>query len=225
MYNATFDSKQFDRDMKGLIDYSVGFLDGIQRGKNIFISNLGKNIIDILGNYIDANARVNPAMLHHVYEWEKTGSPAARLFDLDYRVRAGGLSVNSTLRQSMSVQYGSTQPFYNKAEIMEKGIPVVIRPRAASVLSFNDNGEQVFTKKPVVVENPGGVAVEGAFERTFDSFFSSYFTQAFLQNSGVAKYLSDLDLYNKGFAMSKRGGRALGVRLGFQWITKAGANV
>ena len=37
---------------------------------------------------IDANARINPATLHHVYEWTKTGSPNARLFDIKFSVNS-----------------------------------------------------------------------------------------------------------------------------------------
>lgn len=225
MYNSIIDARQFNRDIKNVIDYSIGFLEGVQNGKNIFLSNLGKNVVELLANYIDANARVSPQMLHHVYEWTRTGSPDARLFDLDYKVRAGGLSVNSSFRQSMSVQSGSNEPFYNKAQIMENGVPVKIRPKKASVLAFTDNGEEVFTKKEISIDSPGGLEVNGAYERTFNSFFSNYFSQAFLQSSQMSKYLKDISLYGKGFAMSKRGGRALGVRLGFQWITQAGVNL
>ena len=34
------------------------------------------------GQYIDAQARIKPKSLHHVYEWKKAGNPSARLFNL-----------------------------------------------------------------------------------------------------------------------------------------------
>jgi len=74
--------------------------------------------------------------LHHVYEWYQTGSPAARLFDINYISNQIGLSFNSTFRQSVSIKSGSKVPFYNKAQIIENGIPVTIRPVSSEVLSF-----------------------------------------------------------------------------------------
>jgi hypothetical protein len=48
---------------------------------------------------------------------------------------------------------------------MERGISVTVVPRSAQALAFEDNGEQVFTKQPVTIDNPGGSQVAGGFER------------------------------------------------------------
>ena len=61
---------------------------------------------------------------------------------------------------------------------MEEGIPVTITPRNSDVLVFEKDGETVFTKNSVNVDNPGGDATEGSFEKVIDSFFTKYFTQA-----------------------------------------------
>ena len=114
-----FNDKKFMNDMVNIIEYSIGFLDGIQSGKKVFLDNLGREVIDLLKEYIDSNARVNPQALHHIYEWYSTGSPNARLFDIDYSVSGIGLSFKSSFRQSTSIQDGSNTPFYNKAYIME----------------------------------------------------------------------------------------------------------
>jgi hypothetical protein len=45
---AIINDKKFARDMKNVIDYSLGFLDGIQNGKTQFLNNLGKNTIEVL---------------------------------------------------------------------------------------------------------------------------------------------------------------------------------
>jgi len=156
--------------------------------------------------------------LHHVYEWYMTGSPDARLFDLQYTVSGLGLSFKSTFSQSTSIKNGSTVPFYDKARIMENGIPVTIKPVSSPVLVFEDNGETVFTKNPVSVANPGGGAVNGSFERTFDMFFEQYFTQSFLKASGMLDYLSNPIAYKKNLEKGKRGGRAVGVTTGYRWI-------
>ncbi len=161
------DTKSFVNSLNNLTQYSIGFLNGVEAASPIIMDNLGKEVIESLKDFIDTNARVSPETLHHVYEWYQTGSPEARLFDIDYLVVGkSGLSFNYTFSQSSSYSKNSTVPFYDKAEIMERGTPVTIRPKQASVLSFNVDGEQIFTKKPVVVENPGGSNVEGGFERT-----------------------------------------------------------
>jgi hypothetical protein len=105
---------------------------------------------------------------------------------------------------------------------MENGIPVTIRPRNASVLAFEDNGEQVFTKNPIVVDNPGGIQAQGGFEKTFDSFFNNYFSQAFLRVSGVMDYIRNPSAFTKNLSAGKRGGRSVGISTGYTWIANIG---
>lgn len=217
----TIDYKAFERDMDNLIKYSIGFLDGVHSGKKAFLDNLGKNAIEAMKEYIDMNARVDPQILHHMYEWNRTGSPSARLYDLVYTVGNLGLSIKSSFRQSTSVKDGSKVPFYDKARIMENGIPVTIRPKQSSVLVFDDNGETVYTKTPITIEKPGGQAVEGGFEKTFNSFML-YFSQSFLLSSGIGRYLENPVAYKKDLPAGKRGGRSVGVKSGYRWIANAG---
>ena len=108
---------EFERQIDNLVEYSLGFLEGAESGKKIFLDNLGKGTVEALKLYIDAMARSNPQSLHHVYEWSKTGSRDGRLFDVQYRITNLGLSLDSNFRQSTSVQSGSYQPFYNKARV------------------------------------------------------------------------------------------------------------
>ena len=218
-----FDARSFVNNLNNLTEYSIGFLDGVDAAKPVIMDNLGKEIIEMLKDFIDTNARVDPDTLHHVYEWYQTGSPEARLFDIDYIVRGkDGLSFNYTFSQSASVANNSNVPFYNKAQIMEKGSPVTIRPKNSSVLSFNVDGEQVFTKKPIVVANPGGEDVEGGFEQTIRTFFDSYFTQAFLVASGVLAHLDNPRAYKDNVRAGSKQGRALGLKIGYEWATKGG---
>ncbi len=219
---TTFNSKQFKKDMNNIVNYSIGFLDGIQKGKTIFLKTLGMETVQIMKEFIDSNARVNPEMLHHIYEWHQTGSPEARLYDISYTVSGLGLSFKSSFSQSTSIKNGSRVPFYDKARIMEEGIPVTIRPKSAQVLSFDDNGEQVFTRGPVDVMNPGGTEVEGGFEKVFDMFFNRYFSQAFLRTSGIARYLENPQVYKKNMPAGKKIGRSKGVSTGYRWIANAG---
>ena len=220
MISIKLSDKDLMRDLNNIIEYSFGFLDGIEKGKRIFLDNLGKDITELVKEYIDSSARVNPSRLHHVYEWYQTGSPDARLFDLNYTVSNIGLSFKSTFSQSRTIKNGSRTPFYDKARIMEDGIPVTIAPVKAKVLSFEIDGEQVFTKGPVVVENPGGNS-QGGFESVVDQFFTQYFTQAFLRKSGALSELENVQIYKNNFAAGSKQGRGKGIETGYRWIVNA----
>lgn len=219
---AVFNSSQFKKEMNNIVQYSVGFLEGVHKGKTAFLKVVGLETVELMKEFIDSNARVNPDMLHHIYEWSQTGSPSARLYDISYTTSNLGLSFRSSFSQSTSIKDGSRTPFYDKARIMEEGIPVTIRPRLAQALAFEDNGEMVFTKNEVRVDNPGGTAVEGGFEKVFDMFFSRYFSQAFLRVSGVAKYLENPVVYKKDMAAGKKMGKTKGLSTGYRWIANAG---
>jgi len=218
---VTMNSKSFEMQMNNIVNYSFGFLEGVQKGKKIFLDKLGKGVIQALAQYVDVEARSNPKALHHVYEWNQTGSPTSRLFDLNYTVSNLGLSINSTFRQSRSVSENMTVPFYNKAKIMENGIPVTISPTRSQVLKFSGPNGDVFTKKPIKVDSPGGDAVFGSFESTVDIFISRYFKQSFLKASGLYDYIKKPILYKKNFAAGSKLGKSKGIDTGFKWIANA----
>jgi len=214
-----FGTKSFDNDMNNFMNYSFGFLQGVEEGKPKLLKNLAEDVIERLKNYIDSMARVNPEILHHVYEWYQVGSPSQRLYSLNYKVSKNGISFNYTFSQSRTVKAGSTTPFYNKAQIIEEGLPVTISPRYKEALRFEDNGKEVFVRGPVQVSNPGGAAAAGGFNRTVDSFFSSYFTQSFLLTSGVLQHLKQLKEYRDGLK-NVSGGRPAGVIAGVRWCSQ-----
>jgi len=222
---VVYDTKSFVKEMNRIMDYSAGFIQGIERGKLQFLNSVGATTIEMLKQYIDSHARANPYLLHHVYEWDQVGSPEARLFNIKYSVSSLGISFVGTLTQSQSVQKGSSTPFYNKAQIMESGMPVVIRPKNAEALSFKDGEEQVFTKSPVKVESPGGTQVAGGFEKTMDSFFNQYFTQAFLQSSGILSYLRNPTAFKANMRSGKSSGKSKGIEVGYRWIVNAATGV
>jgi hypothetical protein len=222
MMRVSLNTAKFLKDMNNIVLYSEGFLEGVQKGKNIFLKNIGLGTKELLEKFIDANARTNPQMLQHMYEWYRSGSPESRLFNIDYTVSNIGLSFYASFRQSSTVKDGSSVPFYDKARIMEQGIPVRIEPLRSNVLVFEDNGETVFTKKPVTVRNPGGTQAQGGFQKTFDLFFSKYFTQAFLKTSGVDRYLKNPVAYKRNLPQGRRAGKAKGISTGYSWIANAG---
>lgn len=216
----TIDNKQFIKDMNNIVNYSYGFLEGAQRGKTKMLSALGLELKELVGQFIDSSARTNPASLHHVYEWYQVGSPAGRLFDIDYTVSNVGLSFYGTLSQSKSIKEGSKVPFYNKARIMESGAKITIRPKNSNVLVFDVDGKEVFTRKPVTVSDPGGPGVAGSFHEVFKQFFVTYLSQALLDVSGLMNNLQNPIDFKINLAAGKRGGRAVGIRVGAAWINK-----
>lgn len=225
MIDYKLDGEKFFKDMQNILGYAEGFAEGAKDGKEKFLKGLGSDLSELIKNFIDSNARVNPAMLHHVYEWYQVGQPGARLFDIDYIVTNGGLTFLGTLSQSNSIKIGSTTPFYDKARIMEEGVPVTIKPKRSTVLRFEDNGQIYYVSGKVSVDNPGGMAVEGGFQKVFESFFNNSMTQSFLQSSGIARYLETPAMFKANLRSGKRGGKSVGYQIGYNWITKASGGV
>lgn len=222
MISADFQDSNFFREMTNVIKYAEGYLEGVQAGKPALLSKMGRTIKELAKEFVDSMARIDPASLHHVYEWYQTGSPAARLFDIDYTVVNGGLSFDTTLSQSRSFANGSTVPFYNKAYIMENGIPVTIHPKQSGVLAFDDNGETVFTKSPIYVNAPGGKQVQGSLQDTLATFFNTYLTQAYLIESGFTRHINNPSEFKANLSRGKSGGKSVGKQIGYNWIVKAG---
>ena len=214
-------SKQFELQMNNIVKYSMGFLDGVERGKTVFLKNLGAGTIQALAAYVDVSAKGNPRGLHHVYEWYQTGSPSARLFDLDYTVSNLWLSITSTFKQSRTIKEDSNEPFYNKALIMERGVQITITPKRSSVLVFEQGGNTIFTKNPITVRNPGGNEVQGSFEKTVDEFILRYFKQSFLRASGIYDYIKKPVLYKTNIKAGSKLGKSKGISTGFKWIANA----
>lgn len=219
MIGITFDNKKFIQQMNNIVAYADGFVEGAAMSKGELLKNIGQSASESIGNYIDAIARSNPTILHHVYEWAQAGSKSGRLFDVGYTVTGGGLTMHATMTQSRSIKRGSNAPFYNKARIMENGIPVRITPKEGGVLSFNDDGKQVFTKKPVVVSKPGGAAVEGQLENTFEEYVSVYLSQALFSMTGLDHRLSNPVDFKNNIRRGASGGKSVGLTIGRKWIT------
>jgi hypothetical protein len=220
MFRVETKYEQSMKDMKNLIAYSEGFLEGAKRNKTVFLDGLGLQLKETLGQYIDSMARVDPQSLHHVYEWYKTGSSDARLFDIDYTVSGVGLSIYGTLTQSKTVAEGSKEPFYNKARVMESGSSVTIKPKTASKLKFNIDGRDIYSSGPITVTNPGGNQVRGSFHNTFKQFMESYLSQSLLDISGFSRNLANPIDFKENILSGIRGGRSVGIRVGMNWIAK-----
>jgi hypothetical protein len=225
MIAVKFDSTKFLQEMTNIVKYSEGFIEGAQAGKVKLLDGLAADLSEVIKSYIDSNARVNPQMLHHIYEWHQIGQPGARLFDINYIVSNNGISFNGTLSQSRSIKDGSNVPFYNKATIMENGIPVTIKPKTASALRFEQDGNVYYVRGSVNVNNPGGIQAQDGFREMFDSFFRNPMTQSFLVSSGIKRYLETPKIYKANLAKGKRGGRAVGYETGMKWMSNAAGGV
>lgn len=218
---VSLNTKDLEKRINNIVAYSEGFIDGIHRGMPEFKDELGRALVDALSRYVDVTAVLDPEKLHHVYEWYQYGIASSRLFEITYGVTVNGISINSNFRQSTTMASDSTKPFYDKARVMENGLPVTITPKANGTLRFSDGGEEVFTRKSVTVNNPGGVEVLHGFERTVNEFITRYLKQSFLHASGLYNYISKPKLYKDNFKLGAESGRSIGVTTGQQWITKA----
>jgi len=222
MISSTINDREFFKDMNNIIGYMNGFVEGAEIGKDKFLNSLAKNGIQIFKEFVDQQARVDPKMYHHIYEWYQTGAASGRLFDIDYSIENSGLTFNGTLSQSASIKSGSNVPFYDKARIMENGISVTIKPKTAKALKFNNGADDIFVSGQVTVENPGGIAVVGAFENIFELFFTQHFRQSVLELTGIKKYLESSRDFKDNFRYAKTQGKQKGINVGYNWITRAG---
>jgi hypothetical protein len=219
----TFNDKAFFKEMNNIVEYSEGFLEGTERGKYGMLQNVGVSMSALLGEFVDSNARANPQMLQHVYEWYNSGNRSERLFDIHFMLMRNGVSFDYSFRQSQSIKDGSNVSFYDKAQIMEEGRAVTIKPKNKDILSFNIDGEQVVTSKPVQVKKPGGAYAMGGLQRTVEQFFGTYLTQSFIIVSGLKDYLSNPITYKKNMNSGKINGRSVGIQTGYRWMVMAGA--
>jgi hypothetical protein len=164
--------------------------------KNLFKTTIFNQIEKDFGNYVDAQARVKPKSLHHVYEWNKAGVPTARLFNL-YTIGTNGLSfkINYNFKLSKSPVPSKDKKqkkkyvFANKADVMEAGMPIVIRPRSAERLVFEMDGETVFMPKgsSVTVGKPGGSQASHQFSLSYGRFFGGPLVNSSIKSSGLQR--------------------------------------
>lgn len=220
---ARFDYSDLSRILKNTVKYSDGFVDGVETEKIIFMNRLAEFVVDALYKYIDAQARANPEALHHVYEWGSVGSPGARLYSLNAKATSKLIHIGGNFLPSSSVSDTATEPFVDKANIMENAIAITIAPNSSNYLVFDVPGKTVFTMNEVYVANPGGDAVAGSFGRTVEMFFDSYFVNALLE-----PFLNDMataDEYSRYFAEGTRGGYSVGLKAGREYLASPGVTI
>lgn len=220
MISVRMNSIDLSNKLRNTQKYSLGFLDGIESAKVVLMNRIAEFVSDALGDYIDAQARISPESLHHVYEWGGTGRESSRLFYLRGIATGSLITISGQFLPSSTTSDTATEPFRNKAEVMENQISIVISPKNSDFLVFDDGEETVFTRNSIFIENPGGDAVAGSFGRTVDMFFTQYFTNAILQPF-ILK-LQRADEYLQYFSAGARGGYGVGLKAGQKYINSAG---
>lgn len=224
MYTIKFDGKEAAKMLNNIVEYSNGFIKETEAREQYLANKLGNMSIDAFYEYLDGLARTNPGMLHHVYEWGQVGNPEARLVELKKQM-SGKNSVNiiSEFIQSNSIPHGGSEPFYEKAQIMEDGIEVTIYPIKAKALFFEWNGEEFFTAGPVVVANPGGEATRGSFLSAFEEFYNVYFDKVYLNAIRFYDNISNASEFAKNFKSAIKSGNAsaVGQQTALSWIIKS----
>ena len=161
--------------------------------QRLFKTTIFNKIDTDFGLFIDSQARTRPQSLHHVYEWGKSGQSNSRLFKLN-KIESTGLSfrLNYEFKPSRSSVptknrfQKSRYIFKNKAQIMENGMPIIIRPKSAERLVFEIDGEAVFMPKgkSVTVKSPGGRASSNQFDLAYSRYFSGPLVSNSIKTSG-----------------------------------------
>lgn len=218
MLEVKVDNVQFKKTLKNVVEYSEGFFDGIDMKKTDFNNELANFTSEALKKYIDAQARMNPLKLHHVYEWGKAGNASSRLFEFSTRVSGRTISIVGNFLPSKSISETSHEAFVNKAKVMEDSIQVVIEPKNSDVLVFENKGDVVFTKNAIYIDHPGGDEVAGSFGETVDNFFENYFTNGLLRP--LIEKLSRANEFTQ--SLSATSGRNVGVRAGKEYLNVKG---
>ena len=205
--------------LKNSVEYTGSFASELKKNQDILNKKVGEESIDAFYNYLDGLARSHPGMLHHVYEWGNIGNPTERLFELTMTSNRTSAVIDAQFLESRVPSPTSTEPFYDKAEIMEDGRTVTINQVEADVLFFEIDGEEFFRSGPIIIANPGGEATRGSFLQAFDEFYGSYFTEVHLKAIRFYQYFANPKVFEKYFASATRGGASSkGRKAALSWI-------
>jgi len=220
MISVKFDAKKMVKTINNIINYSDGYIQETKKNEAKIANKIAKISVDVFYQYLDGLARMHPDMLHHVYEWGEVGNPGSRLYKLKTISMGKSVGVGAQLLNSNSIKEGSTEPFYDKASIMEYGESVTVTEKEAQSLFFEIDGVEYFRKGPITISNPGGEAVRGSFVRAFNEFYSNYFSEVYLRSIGLYKQLKEAKEYKKNVVVASKGvnPRLIGKNSAMQWV-------
>ena len=222
MITAKINTKDLNKMLNNLIKYSDGFISETKAQQGYVNRKVANTSVNAFYQYLDGVARMHPGMLHHIYEWGEVGNPTARLVDLGITSSGRGSTITAEFLQSQTVKDGSNEPFYNKAQIMEEGIPVVIKEKEAQALFFEIDGVEYFRMGPITVLNPGGAETRGSFVEVFKEFYNNYLTQVYLKAIRFYQHFQSPREYERNFKKALKSGNAnaLGKISALSWISK-----
>ncbi len=220
MISSKINSKKAMKVLSNLVQYSDGFIKEAKAQEATVTKRLAKTSVNGFYEYLDQLARVNPGMLHHVYEWGRVGDSNSRLFDLKIKISKNNAMITSDFLPSEIPSDTSNEPFYNKATIMEEGIPVVIQEVEAQALFFEIDGVEYFRTGPIIIENPGGPEVRGSFVQQFEEFYNTYLDDVYLKAIRFYQYFMDAKEYERNFngAMNSSNAYQVGRKTALSWI-------
>jgi hypothetical protein len=227
MYSLRFDGKETMKVLNNLVAYSNGFITESKAKQGYVASKMADLSITGFYEFLDTMARMHPGMLHHVYEWGQVGDPAGRLYDLKKVLTGNSAEISADFLQSNSTPEGGNEPFFNKAEIMEDGVSVVINEVQAKALFFQVDGEEFFRSGPIFIANPGGAAVRGSFVTFFEQFYNEYFERVYLESIKFYDSFRNPQQFSRNFRSAMKSGNAgaIGRRTALSWITQATGGV
>jgi hypothetical protein len=223
MIKSTINSTNLNQILKNAIEYSDGFIEGVEMEKIEFHRILGGYATEALGKYIDAKARMAPHTLHHVYEWDAVGQESSRLFNFNVNATKTNIIITGKFLPSKTISRNSHVPFPDKANMMENSIEIIIKPKNSDVLAFENDGEMVFTRNTIYIDHPGGDEVAGSFGKTVDDFFNNYFKNSLLK--GFLDQLSTAKQFSEDFAAGTKSGKSVGVRAGRKYLHVSGVTI
>ena len=220
MITVKFDIINLNKILNNSVNYSNGFIEGIEIEKVEFHRILGGFAAEALGKYIDAKARMNPETLHHVYEWNCAGQSNSRLFKFNVTATSSNISINGNFLPSKTISSNSLQAFPDKANVMENDIAITIRPKKSDVLAFEVDNEMVFTRNSIYIDHPGGDKVAGSFGKVVDDFFNNYFKNSLLRP--FLDKLSEAKEFSQDFSQGAKSGKSVGVKAGRKYLDVSG---
>lgn len=147
----------------------------------------GKTLVKYFEEYYANLTRANKYLYQHVYEFDRGGDNKYKLFKAQISSNMGNVKIKYNFMNAR-VPNRNGYLFKNKAEIMESGKEVTIKPKNSSVLMFNIDGQNIFSKSEIKVQNPGG-DVSGNFEEQFNKYMKSNAKQILL-SSGFSKKIN-----------------------------------
>jgi hypothetical protein len=222
------DASDLISTLRNTVQYSESFLKEVKRLEPKITQKLADTSIIAFYEYMDGLARSHPGMFHHVYEWGQVGNPFGRLYELNRVLARNNARIDANFLSSESVPQNGNQPFYDKAQIMEEGSPVIVNEKDASVLFFEIDGEEFFRHGPIYIANPGGGQTRGAFLNAYNDFYRFYFTNFYLKSIRFYEHFNTPQEFIRNFrsaVKNKSGASSAGRKMALSWIESAPGDV